>query len=58
MKQLADLGVNEIEMCSPFGYADFAGLAKGADDVKGPVRSWPHLPERSLQHEGAAGTAG
>jgi sugar phosphate isomerase/epimerase len=31
MKQLADLGVQRIEMCSPFGYADFAGLAKGAE---------------------------
>src|SRR5215510_4755575 len=28
MKQLADLGVQRIELCSPFGYADFAGLAK------------------------------
>src|SRR5438132_9843685 len=31
LKQLADLGVQAIELCSPFGYADFAGLAKGAD---------------------------
>ena len=31
LKQLADLGVQHIEMCSPFGYADFAGLGKGAE---------------------------
>src|SRR5438128_7521190 len=31
MKQLADLGVQRIELCSPLGYADFAGLAKGAE---------------------------
>jgi sugar phosphate isomerase/epimerase len=34
MKQLADLGVRRIEMCSPFGYADFAGLARGAEVKK------------------------
>jgi sugar phosphate isomerase/epimerase len=34
MKQLADLGVQRIEMCSPFGYADFAGLSKGAEVKK------------------------
>jgi sugar phosphate isomerase/epimerase len=34
MKQLADLGVQRIEMCSPFGYADFAGLARGAEVKK------------------------
>jgi sugar phosphate isomerase/epimerase len=31
MKQLADLGVQRIELCSPLGYAEFAGLAKGAE---------------------------
>jgi sugar phosphate isomerase/epimerase len=31
LKALADLGVQEIEMCSPFGYADFAGLSSGAE---------------------------
>ncbi len=31
MKQLADLGVQRIELCSPLGYADFAGLARGAE---------------------------
>jgi sugar phosphate isomerase/epimerase len=31
LKQLADLGVQQIELCSPLGYADFAGLARGAD---------------------------
>jgi sugar phosphate isomerase/epimerase len=34
MKQLADLGVQRIEMCSPFGYADFSGLARGAEVKK------------------------
>ncbi len=31
LKQLSELGVQEIEMCSPFGYADFAALTKGAE---------------------------
>src|SRR5919198_1578997 len=31
MKLLADLGVERIELCSPLGYADFAGLAKGSE---------------------------
>ena len=31
LKALADLGVQEIELCSPVEYADFAGLAKGRD---------------------------
>src|SRR5215470_2006421 len=34
MKQLADLGVQRIELCSPLGYTDFAGLAKGAEVKK------------------------
>src|SRR5215510_10557843 len=34
MKQLADLGVQRIELCSPLGYAEFAGLAKGAEVKK------------------------
>src|ERR1700730_4106220 len=34
MKQLADLGVQRIELCSPFGYADFAGLSSGAEAKK------------------------
>src|SRR5262245_26016438 len=28
-KTLADIGVQTVEMCSPFGYADFAVLADG-----------------------------
>src|SRR5262245_8633366 len=28
-KTLADVGVQAVEMCSPFGYADFAGLTDG-----------------------------
>ena len=31
LKQLAGVGVRDIEMCSPIGYADFAALARGAD---------------------------
>jgi len=34
VKQFADLGIQRVEMCSPFGYADFAGLSKGADVKK------------------------
>jgi len=34
LKQLAGLGVQEIELCSPLGYADFAGLEKGAEVKK------------------------
>jgi sugar phosphate isomerase/epimerase len=34
LKQLTDLGVQEIELCSPLGYADFAGLAKAAEVKK------------------------
>ena len=31
LKQLADLGVGQIELCSPLGYEDFAGLPKPAE---------------------------
>lgn len=31
LKQLADLGVRRIELCSPLGYTEFAGLAKGVE---------------------------
>src|SRR5262247_1896839 len=34
MKQMADLGIQRIELCSPLGYTDFAGLAKGAEVKK------------------------
>jgi sugar phosphate isomerase/epimerase len=29
LKSLADIGVQSIELCSPFGYADFASLSDG-----------------------------
>ena len=29
LKMLADIGVQEIELCSPLGYSDFASLADG-----------------------------
>src|SRR4051812_19553488 len=31
LKQLKSIGVEQIEMCSPFGYADFAALTKGSE---------------------------
>lgn len=31
LKQFAELGVQRIELCSPFGYGEFAGLRKGAE---------------------------
>ena len=31
LKQFAELGVQRIELCSPFGYAEFAGLSNGAE---------------------------
>lgn len=34
LKQLAGLGVQRIELCSPFGYTEFAGLTKGAEVKK------------------------
>jgi sugar phosphate isomerase/epimerase len=34
LKLLADLGVQRIELCSPLGYTDFAGLAKGSEVKK------------------------
>ena len=34
MKQLAALGVQRIELCSPVGYADFSGLANGTEVKK------------------------
>jgi sugar phosphate isomerase/epimerase len=34
VKALADLGVQSIELCSPFGYADFASLSDGKQAAK------------------------
>jgi len=34
LKELAAIGVQQIELCSPFGYAEFAGIAKGAEVKK------------------------
>ncbi|MBO0860599.1 MAG: sugar phosphate isomerase/epimerase [Chloracidobacterium sp.] len=31
LKQMADLGIQSIELCSPFSYQEFAGLSKGAE---------------------------
>ena len=30
LEQLARIGVQEIEMCSPLGYSDFAALTRGS----------------------------
>ena len=58
LKQLADLGVQEIELCSPLGYADFAGLAEGRRGQEDHRRPRPHVPSCHLQHEGAPAIAG
>lgn len=34
MKQFADLGIQRVELCSPLGYADFAGLSNGKEVKK------------------------
>src|SRR5262245_60241380 len=34
LKALADIGVQSIELCSPFGYSDFASLADGKSVAK------------------------
>lgn len=34
MKQFADLGIQRVELCSPLGYTDFAGLANGKEVKK------------------------
>jgi sugar phosphate isomerase/epimerase len=31
LKQLAGIGIERIELCSPFGYEDFVGLSHGAE---------------------------
>ena len=33
-KTLADIGVQSVELCSPFGYADFASLSDGKQVIK------------------------
>jgi len=30
-KTLAEMGVQTVEMCSPFGYSDFASLSDGRE---------------------------
>jgi hypothetical protein len=49
LKQLADIGVQRIELCSPFGYAEFAGLTNGAEVRKviaAPLRCRPQHRRR------------
>jgi sugar phosphate isomerase/epimerase len=55
-KTLADLGVQQVEMCSPFGYNDFASLSDGkqvkrilADHGLGCVSS--HFSMRELREQ-------
>src|SRR5438093_5321265 len=33
-KTLADIGVQSVELCSPFGYSDFASLSEGRQTAK------------------------
>jgi sugar phosphate isomerase/epimerase len=61
-KQLADLGVRSLELCSPFGYAEFAGLAKAADVKKvladaGLRCESCHFSMRELRQDQAASIA-
>ena len=57
-KNLADIGVQSVEMCSPLGYAEFAPLADGKQVEEDPRRPRPEVRERALQHAGAAGETG
>src|SRR5438034_7028557 len=62
MKQLADLGVQRIELCSPVGYAEFAGLAKGTDVKKilsdhGLTCESAHFSMKELRQDQAASIA-
>ena len=34
LKQFADLGIQRVELCSPFGYAEFSGLSNGKEVKK------------------------
>ena len=55
---LAEIGVEAVEMCSPFGYEEFARSTDGKRGQEDPGRSWPGVRERPLRHGRAANEAG
>src|SRR5438477_5344872 len=62
LKQLADIGIQRIELCSPFGYAEFAGLSKGAGVRKviadhGLTCESAHFSLKELRQDQAASIA-
>jgi sugar phosphate isomerase/epimerase len=62
LTQLADIGIQRIELCSPFGYAEFAGLSKGAEVRKaiadhGLTCESAHFSLEELRHDQAASIA-
>ena len=62
MKQLAALGVQRIELCSPVGYADFSGLANGTEVKKilsdhGLTCESAHFSMKELRQDQAASIA-
>jgi sugar phosphate isomerase/epimerase len=62
MKHLADIGVQRIELCSPLGYADFAGLPKPAEIRKiladhGLASESGHFSMRELRQDQPASIA-
>src|SRR5437763_1100589 len=62
MKELAGLGIQRIELCSPFSYAEFAGLAKGTDVKRvlsdhGLTCESAHFDMKELRQDQAASIA-
>src|SRR2546422_1273621 len=62
MKQLAALGIQKIELCSPVGYADFSGLANGTEVRKilsdhGLTCESAHFSMKELRQDQAASIA-
>ena len=62
MKELAGLGIQRIELCSPFSYAEFGGLAKGTDVKKvlsdhGLTCESAHFGMKELRQDQAASIA-
>ena len=50
LKELKDIGVERIELCSAIGYAEFAGLGRREGGEEGHCRSRHEMRERALQH--------
>jgi sugar phosphate isomerase/epimerase len=62
LKQLADIGIQRIELCSPFGYAEFGGLSNGAGIRKviadhGLTCESAHFSLKELRQDQAASIA-